>query len=686
MSSQTAIYSGLSNRYSFRLLRFNDTSDDLVSINLRVFDLDQIVPPFYALSYCWGSQSQKVLILCNSQKLEVTASLHECMEELLRRRKTNRDMDWYWIDQLSINQNDMKERSHQVSIMRQIYEKASRTLVWLGPGFGDDANEFDKARHIAKTKAKEITQAMRELNFSGTQRRLRREDPNQNSHLDPLGRIIARPWFRRMCVIQELVVSSGKCDLLCGPFSCSWNDFGPALLYLQKADHNDLGLAKSGNLKLASSFFPLALKYPRRTGLYELLQLTRLHEATDLRDKVYALIGLALETQNVDPQKWPQSLRPNYESLSPGELFRDVTRFFISTTQNLNVLSDVFHDPAVGLSTDFSPSWAVRWGREFSDIGWVKLRRRESFGITSSVLTQESFYKAALGKPLEMASSDHNALRLRGLKVDTICNQSDVMDENLIFSTISGSILQKCNTLEPGFIQMITSNLPETSDSSNIHFDSLRSPILQGYRLIQSSALQLKIDDNIASLLYSASVADIPSGNASWRDFWAYMLDSVALEVCIEHQLFEHIISAFLSANIAGSAEASGLVGFYYDLVKSSKLDKYIQKSQFRNYISLWKKKATGGNPKAHASKMCVCYKRRFFVTSKFVGLGPGAMQKGDIICIIYGSGVPFVLRPTQDHYLLVGECYVCNLMNGEALRNKWWKKPLSESEWFTIR
>ena len=38
-----------------------------------------------------------------------------------------------WIDALCINQNDERDKTDQVKVMAQIYENASRTLVWLGP-------------------------------------------------------------------------------------------------------------------------------------------------------------------------------------------------------------------------------------------------------------------------------------------------------------------------------------------------------------------------------------------------------------------------------------------------------------------------------------------------------------------------------------------------------------------------
>ena len=41
----------------------------------------------------------------------------------------------------------------------------------------------------------------------------------------------------------------------------------------------------------------------------------------------------------------------------------------------------------------------------------------------------------------------------------------------------------------------------------------------------------------------------------------------------------------------------------------------------------------------------------------------------GDVVCILFGSDFPFIVRQTADDaFQLIGECYVHGLMKGEAL------------------
>lgn len=41
------------------------------------------------------------------------------------------------------------------------------------------------------------------------------------------------------------------------------------------------------------------------------------------------------------------------------------------------------------------------------------------------------------------------------------------------------------------------------------------------------------------------------------------------------------------------------------------------------------------------------------------VGLAPANTQRGDCVAILFGSAVPFVLRPSENHWSLIGPCYV---------------------------
>jgi hypothetical protein len=63
---------------------------------------------------------------------------------------------------------------------------------------------------------------------------------------------------------------------------------------------------------------------------------------------------------------------------------------------------------------------------------------------------------------------------------------------------------------------------------------------------------------------------------------------------------------------------------------------------------------------------------RNFSVTTggRF-GQMPIGTEKGDLVCVLIGGEVPFVLRPTghgSSSYRLIGECFLNGVMNGEML------------------
>ncbi|KAK3717412.1 hypothetical protein LTR37_005801 [Vermiconidia calcicola] len=60
---------------------------------------------------------------------------------------------------------------------------------------------------------------------------------------------------------------------------------------------------------------------------------------------------------------------------------------------------------------------------------------------------------------------------------------------------------------------------------------------------------------------------------------------------------------------------------------------------------------------------------RVFFTSSTgYIGIAPYGTREGDLIFVVLGADVPFVLRPLEDGYCLIGEAYVQGAMNGEVL------------------
>jgi hypothetical protein len=86
-------------------------------------------PEYIALSYCWGEPARTCALQLDGSTSLVTNSLYGALLEL---RQENRRTP-IWADALCINQEDEVEKSWQVQQMRAIYQKAVMVFVWLGP-------------------------------------------------------------------------------------------------------------------------------------------------------------------------------------------------------------------------------------------------------------------------------------------------------------------------------------------------------------------------------------------------------------------------------------------------------------------------------------------------------------------------------------------------------------------------
>ncbi|KAL9573511.1 hypothetical protein ACKAV7_002055 [Fusarium commune] len=88
---------------------------------------------YLALSYCAGEPTDTRDIRVNGVKCNIFANLHHALVVARRYwiRFSRQTPLRLWIDQLCVNQHDLKERSHQVGFMRDIYQGAEHTLACL---------------------------------------------------------------------------------------------------------------------------------------------------------------------------------------------------------------------------------------------------------------------------------------------------------------------------------------------------------------------------------------------------------------------------------------------------------------------------------------------------------------------------------------------------------------------------
>ena len=311
--------------------RPDDPETGIINCTLRKFSLND-APEFEALSYYWGDKHKCKLIYVNGKEIQVTDNLENALRHL--RRSTEPRL--IWADALCINQNDMEERSAQVAQMHTIYQNAKRTVAWLGDG--SDDGEF----------------ALQFLQwYSGRKLMLHPTDVDgkhpeyELSGWEAVRKLMQRPYWRRLWVMQEIALSKGPPTLACGRERLSWKLLVPAL-----SDHQlnyyvtRLNRVRGAIREMETKTIKTRQQVRNGSHVIFLLSHTAAFETTEPRDRVYALYGLLRVAGIVN-------FVPDY-SMSVAEVYQQITLFVLSMKSGLDVLELKPWDQDLAL-----PSWVI---------------------------------------------------------------------------------------------------------------------------------------------------------------------------------------------------------------------------------------------------------------------------------------------------------------------------------------
>jgi hypothetical protein len=105
-----------------------------------------------------------------------------------------------------------------------------------------------------------------------------------------------------------------------------------------------------------------------------------------------------------------------------------------------------------------------------------------------------------------------------------------------------------------------------------------------------------------------------------------------------------------------------------------SEIEEYIANKQTTKMTGIDTMESLGS---LHMEYMRISATRSPFATAKgHPGLSCRHIRRGDIIALIHGAQVPFVLRRnTNGTYSMISEAYVDGIMDGEAAENAIWQK-----------
>jgi hypothetical protein len=115
------------------------TGLNIVTCTLKHISLlDDQVPCYETISYCWGSTGAKNIIKLNGSLISVPSS----SEAAVKRMRFSDKPRVLWIDAICIDQSSQSEKGKQVAFMSTIYSKGKQNLVCLGE---DDAGSAERA-------------------------------------------------------------------------------------------------------------------------------------------------------------------------------------------------------------------------------------------------------------------------------------------------------------------------------------------------------------------------------------------------------------------------------------------------------------------------------------------------------------------------------------------------------------
>jgi len=354
---------------------------------------------FVALSYIWGQDDTKAEIVLNGQKTLIRRSL----EDVFRALRFPDKVTPLWVDAICINQADVVERNRQLPRMIDVYDHAAAVTSYIG-GATDDDND-------AIELIKELNMPMMRHNDRGEWhfgpwnvehgKHWFGENPIGPARLSnmcvALYKFFMRPYFRRVWVLQELARASSPNVGVGDSFGLRFEQLDMAAYHLQDMLRSDPSLAGKmyeadstlGKVDLYELAFVRKLFYLRHLAcngthpstmiaqfakirdtapaFLETLVLARDFQATDPRDKIYALWNLAQDKVGLD-------FRMDY-SKSMQETFIDFASAWIKQHRSLDIIAAVERTESSGNFYETGPSWCPDWSEPSASSCLVRRER-----------------------------------------------------------------------------------------------------------------------------------------------------------------------------------------------------------------------------------------------------------------------------------------------------------------------
>jgi hypothetical protein len=273
-TSQNDVYSSLTSTDEIRLLHLDPLANDSEPLHgyLKPARLSQR-PEYTALSYTWADSKgdrtlrDKIFLGKAWTPFAITSNCAAALRRLRLRGSTR----LLWVDAICIDQSNIGERSHQVSMMRDIYSRAESVAIYLG---GDTGDETD-------TPAGRLMQRLSDDRFHAG--RPVQEGWGGDFDYQGASDLFRQPYWSRIWVIQEAVLAR-KGEIILGGMTVPLDEF--IWLFMNKLPWTIKSLLPRWLFNRGGA------RFGDVNAFYSLLDRTSGCKASDERDMVFALFGL----------------------------------------------------------------------------------------------------------------------------------------------------------------------------------------------------------------------------------------------------------------------------------------------------------------------------------------------------------------------------------------------------------
>lgn len=377
-------------------------------------------PVYEALSYRWGNPESKRCILVNQTQTLVTANLHMALLRL-RRKDERRTI---WIDQLCIDQDNKVEKAIQVRLMGEIYSNCTQCLIWMDEIADSiplsDAESILEMLSWITNRRLPVPACLASVSaFQGPIQALRSISVDQH------------PWWERIWTIQEAILPPRK-TIHWGPLELPWETLSScATVWFgseSDAPLNELNdfvqLLSNANAEIIEGIQAMewlfcnvrwidSAKYEREEPIITAVKWRR-RKATDLRDKVFGLLGLLPSDMELQ-----RTAKCDYGT-PVAEVYTAFTLDLIQEARGLLPLAVIEGKEPDGDFTDNLPTWVCDMGRESSDQA-TQVYRLAGYDTYNACAGRQMDWQSVEGE-LNAPTSPHpfRILRLTGVLIDTI--------------------------------------------------------------------------------------------------------------------------------------------------------------------------------------------------------------------------------------------------------------------------